>query len=174
MTTTMILLACAVLVAALLLARRRRREGGLQAYFEAAVRVAVWRDDAAATLAALAAARVASPAERLHMTTFLARLSGLFRRAAVRASQGDACQARLDGLAEKLSAPAWQEAGPEEARLALARVDPELGEALERGDAGVFRRRHPRLFEARSVLDLMEMDRPDARGPAQRLFDPFR
>lgn len=172
MTTTILLIAGFLALVGLYLVLTRRRPDGLEDYFEAAVRVAVWRDDAPAMLAALVAAKVAAPRQRMAMTTFLAQLSGQFQRVAVRASKGDECQARLQELAAKLGDEAWRAADADEARAALGEVDPALLAGLEQGDPAVFRERHPELFAVSSLLDLVELDKPDKRGSMGRLFGP--
>lgn len=159
----------AVLAGGLLLLRRRRPDG-LERFFEAAVRVAVWRDDAAALLGALAAVKMATPAQRVAMMAHLAQLSGRLQRVASRASKGDEVCARLQEVAAKLADDGWRQAGAADAEQALAAVDGELLEALQHGDPGVFHRRHRRLFEAGSLLDLVVLDKADTRSGLTRMM----
>ncbi len=172
MNITMLLLLSllAVMAVGLLLLRRRRRPDGLERFFEAAVRVAVWRDDAAALLAALAAVKMATPAQRVAMMTHLAQLSGRLQRVATRASKGDDVYARLQEVAAKLTDDGWRQADAADAEQALAAVDGELLEALQRGDPEVFHRRHRRLFEAGSLLDLVVLDKADTRSGLARMM----
>ncbi len=160
----------ALVAGGLLLLRRRHRPDGLERFFEAAVRVAVWRDDAAALLGALAAVKVATPAQRVAMMTHLAQLSGRLQRVAGRASKGDEVYARLQEVAARLADDTWRQTGAADAEQALAAVDGELLEALGRGDPTVFHRRHRQLFEAGSLLDLVVLDKADTRSGLARMM----
>jgi len=111
-------------------------------YFADAIWVYRYTADPVVRLAALAAAKVAAGAQRTSMVNYLRVTAGDARRLA----GGDDVAYRLNQLADDISLRDWTVSDSMYDKEALWKLDAEYGRALDKFDAGVFRRRFPQLF----------------------------
>lgn len=118
-----------------------RKAGDINDYFADAVWVFQRTDDPIARLAALTAAKVAAGMQRASMIQYLRATAEVERQS----GNGEVGQ-RADQLADEIALHDWGLADIIEAKRALWGVDTQYGQALDKFDSGIFRRRFPDLF----------------------------
>jgi len=130
--------------------------GRIMEYFDNAVKVYEWLDDESAGLAALAAAKTATPAHRDRMIARLRVESSGLQVWVGSIPELKRPIGRIEGLAATISAKPWSVREASEAQHQLREVAPGYLKALKKSDPGVFRSKYPALFEVDKTTELVQ------------------
>jgi hypothetical protein len=126
-------------------------------YFADAVWVYMRTADPVVHLAALTAAKIAAGKQRASMVNYL-RIAAADTRAL---NSSDDIAYRLDQLVDEISLRDWTIGDSTDAKQALWKLDTEYGNALDKFDGSVFRRRFPNLFRDGTRSASLEKPAPE-------------
>ncbi|TSC72622.1 MAG: hypothetical protein G01um101438_339 [Parcubacteria group bacterium Gr01-1014_38] len=132
--------------------RRMFRHGGrITKYFENAVTVYIWLGEEDARIAAVTAAKVAAKRQRKLMAGYLKLHAELSEISIIPEAQ-ESIQT-LRELIDDIEAKEWSIRDIMKAKDKLEASNPEYLRALNRADSGIFPRKYPRLFAAKSIRE---------------------
>ena len=166
-TTTIAIIAVAILVI-FAIAKLVSKGGKVTDYFKNAVRVYLWLEDSAAGYAALAAAKTAATVQRDVMISHLVQQTSQFGQLASEIPEFKVFQERLANLAQQIAAKDWTVKDTQKAKDELGEISPKYLNALNRSDPNVFVSRYPALFQASSIMGLIEAAEQIKRSELER------